>query len=789
MRAPVQSSKSLSLYDAKRDFSRTSEPKGKQVRRKSGALRYVIQKHAARRLHFDLRLELDGVFKSWAVTRGPSVNPDDKRLAVEVEDHPLDYGNFEGTIPQGEYGGGTVQLWDRGYWVPDDEVDPRKALQEGNLKFKLEGEHLQGRWALVRMKHDRQGGKRNNWLLLKKQDDAAASAAATARLMKVDRSVASGRSMQQIAAGLAADKTAAKATTKAAPKAATRTAGKTAGRVAMPEFIEPALCKLVDNAPAGAGWGHEVKFDGYRLQVRVDKGKVTLRTRKGLDWTDRFPEIARDAASLSDGILDGEVIALDAQGAPDFAGLQLALTRNKTAELVFFAFDLLYRDGRNLQPEPLQSRKRELARLLEPLGKNARKRIRYTEHFVAAGDAVLRSACRMSLEGIVSKRLDSAYRSGRSGDWTKAKCRGGQEVVVAGWMQRDGQLRSLLAGVQREGQLVYIGRIGTGFGRDTSRTVLPKLRKLEADRSPFAEGQGPARGPDVHWAKPQLVAEIAFAGWTTDGNLRQAAFKGLREDKPAAEITELEGQQVAVSKLKQKVKQPGQRADSVVLGIPVSKPDKILWPATDAERPATKLDLARYYEAIGEWMLPHLQGRPCSIVRVPDGIGGASFFQRHAMPGSSSLLELVKVRGDKKPYVVIGRVEALIAIAQSAGLELHPWNCQPGDPEAPGRLVFDLDPGPNVEFTAVIAAAAEVRARLERLGLTTFCKTTGGKGLHVTTPLKRGGRDKLSWVEAKAFAQAVCTQMAADSPERYVVNMSKKLREGRIFLDYLRNDR
>ncbi len=795
---------SLTTYRAKRDFSLTEEPSGKAAVPKSKKLRFVVQRHDATRLHYDFRLELDGTFKSWAVTKGPSVDPTVKRLAVEVEDHPLDYGDFEGTIPEGQYGGGTVQLWDRGYWIP--EGDPHDGLRRGDLKFTLAGERLEGSWVLVRMKWDRnakragKASRRTNWLLIKHRDKAAHEGDDD-RLLKDPRSIASGRTLKEIAlgtgrapepfmtgkrrsAGAVWDSSKKGGGSKAAIAAPEAKARKAAS---LPKFIEPQLCKLVDRAPDEAGWAHEVKFDGYRLQLRVQDGKATLRTRKGLDWTEKFAAIAKTAEKLPDCIVDGEAVALDRQGAPDFAALQAALSEGKSQNLIFFAFDLLFVEGEDLRPLPLQERKARLKDLLDGLkGKHAH--LTYVEHFETGGDAVLKSACRMHLEGIVSKQLDAPYKSGRSGAWTKAKCRAGHEVVIGGWAMTGRKLRSLLAGVHRGAgkgrKLVYVGRVGTGFGEEVMRKLLPRLRAVESKTSPFAAGASPPKEDNMHWARPELVAEIEFAGWTGARNVRQAAFKGLRADKPAEEVEAEKPAKPGKAKMAKPVRTSASPA--IVMGVSISHPDKPLWP--DEKPPVTKIELARYYEAVGDWMIDHLKGRPCSIVRTPDGIDGQKFFQRHAMAGSSNLLEETKVKGDKKPYLQIDRVEGLAAVAQMGGTELHPWNCQPGNPELPGRLVFDLDPAPDVKFAAVIAGAREVADRLKPLGLVPFCKTTGGKGLHVVVPLT-DDPESPDWDTAKTFAREICRQIAADEPDRYVINMAKKERTGRIFLDYLRNDR
>lgn len=813
----------LARYRAKRDFSKTAEPEGAAKTKPSKQLRFVIQKHAASRLHFDFRLELDGVFKSWAVTKGPSLDPHDRRLAVEVEDHPLDYGDFEGTIPKGQYGGGTVMLWDRGYWEPEPGTDPHEGLKKGDFKFVLNGERLKGGFVLVRMKR-RPGEKSDNWLLIKHHDAYAVDGDGERLVDDALTSVASDRTMEEIAGGQgkgpkpfmskARGRASAKAvwTSNRQPDEPAPAPLKTAPPprlkkpAALPGFIAPQLAKSVDAPPAGGGWAHEIKFDGYRLQLRVEGGAAALKTRAGLDWTPKFKEIARAAQVLPDCLVDGEACALDQNGAPDFSALQAALSSGKTQDLVFFAFDLLFADGEDLRGLPLAERKARLKALLDRAGKKLGPRIRYVDHFETSGQAVLQSACRMGLEGIVSKRLDSPYRSDRSSAWLKAKCRAGHEVVIGGWLGEPGQLRSLLVGAHKDGKLLYIGKVGTGFGRDTVARVLPKLERLKADKSPFSGANLPKREANLNWARPELVAEIEFAGFTADGKVRQSAFKGLRDDKPASEVvaetpapvTKVDVPRPAPALAAAATPEPRttakatprpKRADNVVLGVTLSSPDKPLWSDARDDKPVTKLDLAHYYETLGPWMMRHLKGRPCSIVRTPDGVfADERFFQRHAGAGSSPLLTEVEVFGDHKPYLQADSVEALIALAQVAAVELHPWNCQPFQPEVPGRLVFDLDPDEDLPFSRVIEGALAVKERLEALGLVAFCKTTGGKGLHVVTPLKNG-KGEIDWPTAKTFAQDVCLAVAADAPDRYLVNMAKAKRVGRIFLDYLRNDR
>lgn len=565
----------------------------------------------------------------------------------------------------------------------------------------------------------------------------------------------------------------------------------------MPEFVAPQLCRLVDEPPVGSVWVHEIKFDGYRMQLRVANGKAVLRTRKALDWTQRFPEIAHEAQSFPDCIIDGEICALDEQGVPNFAELQQALSDGATGNLIFFAFDLLFGGNEDLRNLPLEDRK---SRLLELLARARAPHFRYVEHFATSGEKFLETACRAHLEGIISKRLDAPYRPGRGDLWTKEKCRGGQEVVIGGWWGSPAKLRSILIGSYDGDEFVYRGRIGTGFNSENSGPLLRALNRIKQPKSPFTAGIKPPRTKEINWVAPKLVAEVEYATLTRDGVLRHASFKALREDKSAkAVVLELPMPvQDAQARSETESRETG-RSNTVrtksaspttpsVAGVNISNPDKVLWPAAGKIRALNKLDLARYYEAIGPRMLPHIAGRPLSMVRSPEGITGERFFQRHVLSGVAHVAP-IRVKGDAKPFHAISDINGLIALAQAAVVEIHPWACRPGEPEIPELLIFDLDPDTSLPFAQVIDAAKQMRDVLVSCGMNAFAKTTGGKGIHVVTPISGPARRPPGWDDAREFAREAAERLAQMAPDRYVTNMAKRHRTGRIFIDFFRNAR
>jgi bifunctional non-homologous end joining protein LigD len=795
----------LDVYRKKRKFDVTSEPRGGRIKRGGNA--FVIQKHDATRLHYDLRLELDGVMKSWAVTRGPSLVPTDKRLAVEVEDHPIEYNAFEGTIPEDQYGGGTVLIWDKGRWAP--EFDPHKGLAKGHLEFTLDGEKLSGRWHLVRMPR-RRGEKRDNWLLIKSDDEAARGPRDPDILEEKPKSVVSGRTMEKIAAAGDAvwhsnksvaenvkqiRKAKKKRSSSARPRESgdpvrkqgkkkldSRLRGNERSTRGMPAFVPPALATLHDGAPDGANWIHEVKFDGYRMQARLDGGKVKLFTRKALDWTSKFKPVADAVVQLNaeSALIDGEIVVEDDKGVSDFSALQDALKHGKK-NFVYYVFDLLHLNGADLTGKPLIERKAALEGLLKGASKNGI--VRYSEHFEVSGSEMLQHARDHGLEGVVSKLRDAPYRSGRTEAWVKSKCGENQEFVIVGYKDAShlkGAIGALVLGYHEGGKLHYAGRSGTGYTMDTARDLWKKLQPLRRDTPAFGKIPEEERGRMGIWVEPKLVAEVTFAGFTAQKHVRHAVFKGLREDKPAKEIVR-ETPMPTKMKSKSAKAKAAPKANAIEAGaVKLTHPDRVYW----KDGGITKQHLADYYTSVWDHIAPHLAGRPLALLRCPEGIDGECFFQKHAAAGliSQRIRRIKDRKGEELIY--IEDLDGLLTLVQAGVLEIHVWGSTIDDIEHCNRIVFDLDPGDGVPWAAVNKAARELRERLGELKLTSFVKTTGGKGLHVMLPT-----NGTPWEVTKDFAHAMVLAMAADSPERYVSKMTKSIRGGKIFLDYLRNGR
>ncbi|MCW2349792.1 DNA ligase D [Sphingobium sp. B12D2B] len=769
----------LADYDAKRDFTRTPEPAGKQERSPGGNL-FIVQKHDATRLHWDFRLEVDGVLKSWAVTKGPSVDPDDKRLAVRTEDHPLSYATFEGIIPKGEYGGGTVMLWDKGSWAPV-EGKSAKDIEKGHLHFRLEGERMKGEWLLVRMK-PRPGEKRENWLL-RKIDDAFAGNGDVLVEQSLT-SVLTDRTMAEIAADTAgaqslagkkgkaftqAMEAAAAHNDKAAKKAAApaRRASKAQSKAKRPDFQSVQLATLVDAVPTGNEWMHEIKFDGYRALAAVNGADVRLFTRSGLDWTDKFQPIADALAALDlpPALIDGEIVALGKGGNPDFSTLQAALKGEGKAALSLFAFDLLSLDGTELSTSSNIERKERLESLLHA----AQPPLHVADHVIGAGEKLFAAMCKAGGEGIISKRIDAPYRSARTRNWLKVKCTLRQEFVLIGWSRSSAKGRpfaSLLLG-QREGQaLVYKGKVGTGFDAatmdDLAARFATRARKTPAAEVPRAEARG------AQWIKPDLVAEVAFAEFTGDGRVRHGSFLGLRSDKDATAVTP-------------EKKAPAPKAKSEV---PISNRERVIFP----ESGQTKGDLADYYAAIAPLMLPFVSDRPISLVRCPQGRAKQCFFQKHDSGSFGAHVHHVPIRekdGGTEDYLYVQDSEGLLACVQMGTIEFHGWAARASDVEHPDKMIFDLDPDEALDFSEIIRAARDIRRRLEDIGLVSFAMLSGGKGVHVIVPLTPGH----DWDTHKDFSHRFAEAMSMAEPERFVATMSKAKRKGRIFIDYLRNQR
>ncbi|NKI92362.1 DNA ligase D [Rhizobacter sp. SG703] len=758
----------LHTYWSKRDFSQTPEPRGEQASA-GDALAFVVQKHDATRLHYDFRLELDGVMLSWAVPKGPSFDPSEKRLAVRTEDHPVSYNSFEGRIPEGHYGAGDVIIWDRGTWQPVG--DPKKGLAAGKIAFTLDGEKLHGAWELVRMR-GAGSDKQPPWLLLKKKDGFARPHAEYDVVSALPDSVGPGGD--------------AKARPKPKPERQERPLK--AVKAPLPATMTPQLATLASGVPADGDWGFEIKFDGYRIMTRIQRGKPVLITRGGHDWSDRLPTLVAALRQLdvTSAWLDGEIVVLGDDGLPAFNRLQNAFDGGNTAQVAYFLFDLPYLEGHDLRELPLRERRRLLKQLLEAKGSGP---LRFSEDFPADAASVLQSACRLKLEGVIAKRQDAPYVSRRTEDWLKLKCQQRQEFVIGGYTDRRGErdgahIGSLLLGVHDDdGTLRSVGSVGTGWDSAMAAELKTKLLKLQADASPFATAPKPGRGPrgaqgERRWVKPTLMAEVSFGEWTPDGQIRHASFEGLRTDKPAKRITR---ERAVAVKTKATASTSMGTSAKTRAATKVTHPERVI----DKSTGLTKLDLVRYYESVAERMLPHLKGRPCALMRAPEGVGGEQFFQKHAgkmrFPGMRELDPALWP--EHEPLLEVPSATALAGAAQMNVIEFHTWNALARRIDKPDRMVFDLDPGEGVEWAKVREAAALVRSLLQALGLESWLKTSGGKGLHVVVPLK----PQHGWDAVKGFSQAIVQHMAQVVPERFVAKSGPANRVGKIFVDYLRN--
>ena len=777
----------LTRYREKRNFTRTPEPEG-TVEPAAGALRFVIHKHWATRLHYDLRLECEGTMKSWAVPKGPSLDPRDKRMAVEVEDHPISYNSFEGQIPPGQYGAGRVVLWERGQWIPHS--DPVAGLRDGHLKFTLQGEKLHGSWALVRMGGKRFDPKKPAWLLIKERDAEARPADEYDVTEALPDSVNTGAAAKAQPAPKAAKQAPSQPERKSTAKKSTQSAALGSPLKSLPQTLAPQLATLANAPPSdGAGWIYELKFDGYRILARIDaRGAVRLFTRSGNDWTDKLASVADaiKALGLRSTWLDGELTATGDNGAPDFQRLQNAFDRAATTGLIYTVFDLPVYAGRDLREEPLLKRRAALEALVQ---KDAGETLRFSAAFDARAADLVASACKIGFEGVIGKRADAPYRSGRSSQWIKLKCSQRQEFVVSGFTEPQGGrsgLGALLLGVHdAKGALLYAGKVGTGFTDDALQRLRAQLEPLVQKRCPFSAQPADAR--KVHWLKPTLVAEVAFAEWTQDGHIRHSVFKGLRTDKPAHSIVrEQAAPPDATTAAQPKGKRPaGAKAPSPALpsSLSITHGERVI----DAASGTTKRDLARYYATVAPLMLEHLAGRPVALVRAPQGVDRETFFQKHGdaerLPGIEALdAQLDPGHG---PLLEVVSAEGLLSAAQMNVIEFHTWNARADRIERPDRITFDLDPGEGVAWPQIQEAAELVRVLLRELGLPAFLKTSGGKGLHVVVPLKRL-RD---WDSTKDFSQAVVQHLARAIPQRFVGKSGLRNRVGKIFVDCLRNGR
>ncbi|RJQ56310.1 MAG: DNA ligase D [Actinobacteria bacterium] len=793
----------LEEYRKKRHFEKTPEPAGKPAPGEADHL-FVIHKHAARRLHYDLRLQLGGTLKSWAVPKGPSLDPADKRLAVHVEDHPIEYAGFEGVIPPGEYGAGTVEVWDRGRWQP--EGDARQGYEQGKMSFRLDGEKLHGKWALVRMRRASRDGK-ENWLFIKEKDEEVRTGKEADIVGLRPESAASGRTLEEISAE-------AERVWRSAPAEGAGGEAKPpdpsslprAKKAPPPRWQPPQLATLVEEPPRGEAWLHEIKFDGYRIVARLEDGDVGLYSRRDIDWTGRFPSIAGQLKRLpaKEAMIDGEVVALEPDGRSSFGLLQDALSKGDEKSLFYFCFDLLYLDGYDLTDAPLARRKEALRRLLGTLAEPGR--LRYTDHITGEGDQFFRQACGFGLEGVLSKKAEAPRKAGRGRDWLKVKCLERQEFVIGGYTDPAGSrvgFGALLIGVHDErGRLVFSGKVGTGFNERVLRELGERLRRLEQKESPFAnEVPRPLRNK-AHWVRPELVAEVAFTEWTKDGMLRHPSFQGIREDKHPGEVVREEplvspklfppreiGPQAERPKRAAPRLHPAKpEGEGRVAGVRLTHPDRIYYP----EEGITKIELATYYEEIREWIMPYVSNRPLTMVRCPEGWRAECFFQKQATGEFPDFIKRIKIEfestrsGEKQlENAYVDSLQGLIYLVQMGVLEFHTWCSSIPDIERPDRMVFDLDPSEDASPELVVEATLAVRNRLVSLGLESFLQSTGGKGYHVVVPIS----PRLKWDDVEAFAKALAQDVVTADPTKYTAMMSKAKRRGRVFVDYLRTTR
>ncbi|KJJ65101.1 DNA ligase D [Pseudomonas sp. Choline-3u-10] len=777
----------LDEYNRKRDFTATPEPDGEngtRKRRKARALQYCIQKHDATRLHYDFRLELDGTLKSWAVPKGPSLDPKSRRLAVHVEDHPLEYATFEGSIPKGHYGAGDVIVWDRGVWIP--EGDPQEGYRKGKLKFSLEGEKLSGTWNLVRTRMD--GGK-EQWFLIKSNDDAARPESEYNIVEELPDSVLSDRTLIPRKRGKAKPAAAAKAVKTPARRRSRKDAPNAtltgAKQAPLPESFKPQLATLVESVPDG-DWRYEIKFDGYRIMARIESGRVQLFTRNGHDWTQKMPQQAEALAGLGleSAWLDGEVVVPDDDGTPDFQALQNAFEAGRSGSILYYLFDMPYLNGMDLREVPLEERRAALSQVLDA---DESELLRFSADFTEQPESMLESACQMKLEGLIGKRAGSTYVSRRSNSWVKIKCKNRQEFVIVGYTDPKGTrsgFGALLLGLHDEqGQLLYAGKVGTGFNHATLESLHAKLKPLGVDKSPLAKAPPAADVRGAHWLKPELICEVAYAEMTRQGVVRHSVFHGLRSDKPAKAITHERPAKTAKASSPDKPKQRNPASNTAGGKIKISNPERII----DKTIGATKMELARFYAEVAPWALPHLAQRPLALVRAPEGIDGELFFQKHTEKLSIPHITQLDTAlfPNHAALMTIDTAEALISAAQMGTIELHTWNAVAPVLDHPDRFVLDLDPDPALPWKRMVEATQLTQTLLDELGLQSYLKTSGGKGLHVMVPLE----PVHSWTEVKAFSQAIAQYMAKLMPQHFSAVSGPKNRIGKIFIDYLRNSK